>query len=419
MKRWIAILLAMCLVWALAGCHKEAEETVPTQPSTEPVTEPIAPKTQVGLCLPEKTAQWETCAGQLQSRLETLDYETRVSYGGGSAQEQAKQVQALLGEGAELLVVASVDAHTLEQELSAAANAGVPVVTLDRQLLHGEGISATVTFDYVSLGITMGYQIAEAKQLATAREEKRSYTIEFLMGAADDQNAVLLHQGIMAVLQPYLDSGVLISKTGRVTLEDTYVQRWDEEEARNKFSQYLTVYGDTQPQIVCSASDTLAAGCIAALTEAGCTAENWPVITGIGGDKDAVRNILDGKQAYTVYRDTGMLDDRCARIVHSLLTDAPLPEQDSSAVTGTDQAPSYVCPGVQVDGIKGIGKLLDYGVSEKELALTQGDLEKINAALEETQPPETQPPETTAPTQPETTAPTQPETTAPAPTEQK
>ena len=418
MKRWIAILLAVCLVWGLAGCHKEsAEDTTPTQPSTEPSTEPVQPRDRVELCLPEKTEQWQTCAQALQTRLKAQGYDVRAHYA-ASAQEQAKQLQELIREDADLLVVASVDAHTLSQELDSAATAGVRVVTLDRQVLHAGGVSAAVTFDYVSLGVSMGYQIAEAKQLATAREEKRSHTIEFLMGSADDQNAVLIHRGVMAVLQPYLDSGVLVSKTGRVTLEDTYVQGWDTQNARDKFDQYLTVYQGTFPEIVCGASDALAAGSIAALTEAGCPGESWPVITGIGGDKAAVRNILEGKQSHTVYRDTESLYDRCSQIIACLLTGQALPQQDNGVVSGVTDAPTYVSAGIRVDGIKGIKALLDYGVSAKSLALTKGDLAKINA--EEEAPPETTAP--TEPTEPETSAPTEPteateqETTAPTET---
>ena len=403
MKRWIAILLAVCLVWTLTGCHKEtAAEATPTQPSTQPTTEPVLPEKQVELCLPERTKQWEACAGELQSRLEKLGYGIRTHYAEGSAQEQAKQLQTLIGERADLLLVASVDAHTLGQELTGAANAGVQTVLLDRQVLHAQGVSAVVTFDYVSLGVSMGYQIAEVKQLETAKAENRSHTIEFLMGSTDDQNAVLIHEGLMAVLQPYLDSGVLVSKTGRVSLEDTYVQGWDTKEAQNKFSQYLTAYGETLPQIVCTASDALAAGCIAALTEAGHGSENWPVITGIGGDKDAIRNILEGKQTHTVYRDTAMLYDTCSRIMHSLLTGQSLPTQVDAVVSGTAEAPIYLCAGVQVDGVKGIGKLLEYGVSETALSLTKEDIAKIHA-------PEEDPvPETTAPadTEPTETKPT-------------
>lgn len=405
MKRWIAILLAACLVWALAGCHKEnAEDTTPTQPSTEPSTEPVQPRDRVELCLPEKTEQWENCAKALQTRLEEQGYDVSARYAAG-AQEQAKQLQELIREDAALLVVASVDAHTLGEELDSAATAGVQVVTLDRQVLHARGVSAAVTFDYESLGVSMGYQIAEAKQLATAREENRSHTIEFLMGSADDQNAVLIHRGVMAVLQPYLDSGVLVSRTGRVTLEDTYVQGWDPQTARDRFSQYLTVYEGTFPEIVCGASDELAAGSIEALTQAGCPAESWPVITGIGGGKAAVRNILEGKQTHTVYRDTENLYDRCSQIIACLRTGQALPQQDNGVVSGVTDAPTYVSAGVRVDGVKGIKALLDYGVSANALALTKGDMAKING--EET------PPETTAPTEP-----TEPETSVPAePTE--
>lgn len=404
MKRMIAILLAVCLVWGLAGCHKEVEEPVQTapitQPVTEPVTEPAAPKIQVELCLPEQTQLWESCAKSLQTCLTEQGYATQVYYAGGSALEQAKQLQTLIQKGAEILVVASVDAHTLEEELQSAAAAGVKVVALDRQVLHAQSVSAAITFDYLSLGVAMGHQIVEEKQLTTAKEEDRTYTIEFLMGAADDQNAVQIHQGIMAVLQPYIDKGVLVSKSGRVSMEDTYIQRWDAELAKTKFSQYMEFYGDILPDIVCAASDELAAGCMAVLSEAGYDVEKWPVITGIGGGSETIRNILDGKQDYTIYRDVSAMYEKCAQIVRCLLENETLPQQDN-----TGEVPTYFSTAVQVNGVAGIGVLLDEGISMKQLGLTEADVDRILQAeapetTEATEPAETnEPTEATEPTE--------------------
>ena len=298
----------------------------------------------------------------------------------------------------------------LGQTITAAAES-VKVVTLDRQVLYAEGVLAAVTYDYLSLGVAMGSQIAEEKALATAKEEKRSYTIEFFMGSADDQNAVLLHQGILAVLQPYLDTGVLKSKTGRVLLEDTYIQKWDTDLAKTKCAQYLKSYKDTPVDILCAASDTIAAGCIEALTEAGYTAENWPMITGMGGDNGAIRQILEGKQTATVYRDAEAMYETCSQVVHALLTEQPLPTQDNALQPGNSV---YICPTVTVAGVKELAKLLDYGLTEKQLELTKEDVEKIHAP-EEAVPQETTPEESSVPTEPsEPTEPNPTETTAAA-----
>lgn len=408
MKKWIILLLAVCFVWTLAGCNNENAEDVTTQPTTVPVTEPVIPAFQVGISLPDRTGPWESRAKDLTSLLQKQDCGVDVRYAEGSAEEQTRQVQKLVQSGVDLLIVASVDAHTLQQELEGAAAKGIKVIMLDRQVLHAQGVSAAVTFDYVNLGVAVGYQIAEAKQLESARSEQRSYTIEFLMGSAEDQNAVLLHQGVMAVLQPYLDTGVLVSKTGRLSLEDTYVQGWKADSAQSKFAQYLESYQDSVPDIVCTVSDELAAGCIAALEALESPVENWPMITGIGGRQSAIRYIMDGKQCSTIYQDEGKLQALCGEIAECLLKETELPERAVGA-----EMPTYLCPVVQVSGLKGVEGLLDYGLSMRQLGLTEADMDRIeqaDAPPETTEPP-TEPtqPETTVP--PETTSPTQPEPT--------
>ena len=46
--------------------------------------------------------------------------------------------------------------------------------------------------------------------LDKAREDKKSYTIEFLMGSPDDNDALFLCNGIQEGLQEYLDDGTLV-----------------------------------------------------------------------------------------------------------------------------------------------------------------------------------------------------------------
>ena len=82
--------------------------------------------------------------------------------------------------------------------------------------------------------------IVKAKNLETAKQENRSYSIEFFMGSPDDNNALFLYNGIMEVLQPYLDNGVLVCKTGRTSFQDTCILRWSQETAQQWAENYLS-----------------------------------------------------------------------------------------------------------------------------------------------------------------------------------
>lgn len=53
------------------------------------------------------------------------------------------------------------------------------------------------------------------QELDKVREAKESRTIEFFMGSLDDTQALFLYNGLMEVLQEYLDDGTLVCRSGK------------------------------------------------------------------------------------------------------------------------------------------------------------------------------------------------------------
>lgn len=227
MKRCTALLLALTLFVCLTACKQEnTPDTTPPTVVTAPTVPAPAAKT-VDLCLPAETDVWTAWGETLKARLNGLGHQVRIWYAQNDIDEQIGQVKTAAQEQTNCLVLVPVDALAITGALTQAVSAGVKVVTLDRQVSHSQALHSVVSFDYALMGRTIADHIVQAKGLDTAGEEKRSYTIEFFMGSTDDYSAFLLHKGIMEVLQSYLDSGVLVCKTGRTSLEDTYVQNWD------------------------------------------------------------------------------------------------------------------------------------------------------------------------------------------------
>lgn len=404
MKRCIALLLALTLFVCLTACKQENTPPPDTTAATAPTPPAPAVKT-VDLCLPAEADVWTAWGETLRTRLSGLGHKVRLWYAQNDSSEQTRQVNTAVKELSSCIVLVPVDALAITGALTDAVSAGVKVVTLDRQVSHSQGLHSVVTFDYVRMGRTIAEQIVKAKGLDTAATEKRSHTIEFLMGSTDDYSALLLHKGLMAVLQSYLDSGVLVCKTGRTSLEDTYVQHWDTDLAKEKCLGYLREYKDDPVDILCAASDSIAQGCIAALEQKGYTAENWPVITGQGGETDALQAIFDGKQTATVRTDKAALLEKCGTLVHLLLTDSLLPAPDNTLAGSAQEAPLYFCPATPV-----------YGKDAAQTLLPKETTPVTTTPPATTTPPvTTTPPETTAP--PETTSPTEttspPETTTP------
>lgn len=314
MKRFMGVFLAVCLLLSFAGCAKKPAAKTNDQPTPEP-DRPV-----VGICLPEESQQWKENAQMLREELQALGFEVKTEYAQNDPQMQLKQIKALAEEQVVCLVVAPADAMALTQELEESDVAGIPVVAYDRQLQDLEVADAAVGFDYFAIGQSLGEYIVSAKELGTAKEP---LSVEFIMGSAEDDRAVQLHAGLLQSLQPYLDAGSLVCPSGRIGFADTYVLQEDSRMAAEKLSKCLSDHYEKAPlDILCVASDDLAAACEEALLGADYTEENWPLITGQGGLPQAIRQIIDGKQTVTVYKDRAALTKACAQQVNSLVTGA-------------------------------------------------------------------------------------------------
>lgn len=373
MKKLIAMLLALAMLAALTACGAEPQtpaDTGSASGSTAPEEMSVAGKT-VGISLPNQTSQrWLDDSAALTERLEALGCQVLLQDALDDALLQADQVQSMIAQPVDCLVIAAIDSLTLTDALQQAKTAGIPVIAYDRLLMNTDAVTYYTAIDSEAVGAAIGEYIVNAKQLQTAQEEGRSCTVEFFMGSPEDHNAVLLHQGVMGVLQSYLDSGVLICKSGRVSFEDTCIHGWSGEKAQANCGKHLAdIYTDAVPDILCAASDSLAEGCRMALEEAGHTAgESWPLITGQDADLAALKRILSGQQTMTVYTNTDALVRSCAELTEAVLSGVPADLGGVVCDNGTMEVPSVLCQPVAVDAQNYREILVDSGCySEAQL----------------------------------------------------
>ena len=113
----------------------------------------------------------------------------------------------------------------------------------------------------------------------------------------------------MSVLQPLIDSGVLVVKSGQTTIEQVATLRWDGAVAQKRMEDILVGnYADGSVVTgVLSPYDGLSRGIIAALTDAGYTKKNLPIITGQDAEVLSVKSMIAGEQYSTIYKDTRKL----------------------------------------------------------------------------------------------------------------
>lgn len=329
MKRLFAFLAVLSLV--LYGCAEAPEQTRPTE---APVNN------TVGICLPDFS--WSDRAQQLTQQLEAAGCQVLVECAGGDVQLQHSQVQTLVNMPVGCLVVVAIDSMSLNDVLTDA----VPVIALDRMLLYTDEVAGCVAPDSYAAGQQLGRYIIQNKQLDTA---EAPLTVEFFMGVPEEHNSLLFYQGVMEQLQPYLNSGVLRCASGRTSLEDTYICSETVNDASERCFDYLAeFYSAEAPDILVTASDVLADGCIDSLISFGLEpGEGWPLIAGVGATEEGLENVSEGYQSVTLHMDTGALVEQCARWVCDVIEGKPITGETTS--NGMIDVPTQLLPMVAVD----------------------------------------------------------------------
>lgn len=367
MKKLLAILLVLSLVFALAACAPKTETPDPTTPENNeqtenPGTEQPAEQPEggevvgsgkvVGIAMPTQSSErWINDGANMKQQLESLGYEVVLQYAEDDVQMQVSQIENLVGQQVDCLVIAAVDSGALTSVEAQAKTAGIPIIAYDRLLMDTDAVSYYASFDNEGVGRAIGEYIESEKDLPAAQAAGESYTIEFFMGSPDDNNAVLLHRGVMKVLQQYLDDGTLVCKTGRTSFEETCILRWSQETAQQWCENYLaSFYADEDLDIACSAFDGFAYGIRAALDAAGYTADNWPMITGQDAELMAVKNIISGHQTMSIYKDTRLLAEKCVTMVNAVINGTEPEINDTETYNNNVvTVPSYLCTPVAVD----------------------------------------------------------------------
>lgn len=362
MKRKLlsAIVCVAMVASLLVGCSPKTttdQGTTGTTESTDSTkttdTAKSGEKFKVGVAMPTQSSErWIKDGDNMKSQLEALGYDVELQYAEDDVQAQVSQIENLIANGADALVIAAVDSSALVNVLAQAKQNNIPVIAYDRLLMDTDAVSYYATFDNKGVGTAIANYIVEAKDLKNAKAQGKSYTIEFFMGSPDDNNALFLYNGVMEVLQPYLDDGTLVCKSGRTSFDETCILRWSQETAQQNAENYLSgFYADgTKLDIACSAFDGFAYGIKAALEGAGYTSADWPLITGQDSELMATKNIVAGTQTMSIYKDTRLLAEKCVSMVKAVL------EGTEPEINDTEQynnnvitVPSYLCTPVAVD----------------------------------------------------------------------
>lgn len=302
MKKLLALLLALVMVFALAACGEEpsTESTDPgTTESADPGTESLG---YIGISMPTQSLErWNRDGAFLRDEFEAAGYEAELLYANNEVDQQVSDIQNLIADGVDLLVISAIDGESLNTVMNEAAESGIPVIAYDR-LIMNDNVDYYVSFDNYSVGQLQGTFLEEHFDLANRTADDPVY-IEFTAGDPADNNAPYFFNGAMDVLTPYLESEVLVCRSGQTDFDTVATEQWDTEVALNRAQTILGGFysgGEQLDAWLCS-NDSTALGVTQAVGS-DYAGDNTVIITGQDGDEANLKNVLDGAQAMTVYK---------------------------------------------------------------------------------------------------------------------
>lgn len=368
MKKLLALLLAMTMLFALAACSGGTPATTP--PATEaPATEAPEPE-------PTEAPQGETpeelnigvfyytfsdvyissVRGYMDSALDAMGVKYKNYDGNGNQTTQTEQIETAITNGANLLIVNIVENSSpdaAQNAADAAKNAGIPIIFFNRDfdasVIQSYENAAFVGTDAPEAGHMQGELIAD---VLLADYDKYDLNgdgkISYVMFKGQEGNVEAEYRTQYAVE----DADTFLTEAGKAPLEfydannvNKYLVdqdgKWSAAAATNYMDTILAEYNDTNGnmiELVIANNDDMAAGAISSLNSVGYnTGEEggkYIPVFGVDATDTAKELIADGKMEGTIMQDAeGMANTICALVKNI---------QDGNALMdGIDEAGGY------------------------------------------------------------------------------
>ncbi len=237
--------------------------------------------------------RWSRDRDYFVDAAEKMGAKVYVQSADASEQRQISQIENLISRGVDAIVIVPFNAKVFDHVLAEAKKENIKVISYDRLILNAD-VDAYISFDNVKVG----------QMQAQGVVDKVSKGNFFLLGGAPtDNNAKLLREGQMMVLQPLVDKGDI------KIVGSQWVREWNPSEALRIVEDALTA-NDNKIDAVVASNDATAGGAIQALLA---QKLNAPV-SGQDADLAAVKRVAQGQQALTVYKPLKLIASEAAKL---------------------------------------------------------------------------------------------------------
>lgn len=325
------VIIAAC-VTALSSLYPREGERAGSNPNAL-----FESRTMIGISVPWLgTQNWMEAEKYFTEQLDEAGYKVIVQAADQKVAQQQQQIEAMIENGARVIVVAPVDGSQLGSVLGKAQNAGVYVIGYDRPIQNTEAVDCLVQFGSVETGRKQGQALLEGLKKVRG---KAPYNVELFAGGPADPNAPLFYQGAMEILLPEIEAGNIVIVSGQKKFNQCATEDWDNGKAQKRMESLLAGnYSNKTIDGVLSPNDGIARAILTACEDAG---QPLPVVTGLDAENESVKLVWEGKQYCTIAKPTKDLVTKTVEIIDSLQNNGGLPETDSSFNNGKKEVPLF------------------------------------------------------------------------------
>ena len=278
-----------------------------------------------------KEERWQRDKELVEKRAKEVGASLSVQVANGDDSLQIKQAENLLTQGVDVLIVAPHNGEVAASIVEAAHRQGVPVISYDR-LIRNADVDLYVSHQVVKMGEM------QAKYLLD-HVNKKPANFVIVGGSPTDNNALLLHQGQMNILQPAIDRGDV-----KIVAEQ-YAKEWQASAALNIVENALT-RANNQVDAVVASNDGTARGAVQALE--GQNLAGKVLVSGQDADLASLQLILQGTQTMTVYKPIEPLANVAVDSAIKLARGEPINTSDKIN-NGLKDIPSILLEPIAVD----------------------------------------------------------------------
>ena len=309
-------------------------------------------KGMVGISMPTKTStRWISDGETMEKLFKDAGYTPDLQFADDDIPNQLAQIENMVTKGAKVLVIGAIDGTTLSDILQKSADAGVKVIAYDRLIRDSGNVDYYATFDNFQVGVLQATSLVDGLKANFA--DVKPWNVELFGGSPDDNNAFFFYDGAMSVIQPLIDKGDIVIKSGQTGMETVGTLRWDGAVAQARMENLLSsTYTDGRVDGVLSPYDGLSIGILSALKGVGYGSGDQPmaVVTGQDAELPSVKSILADEQYSTVFKDTRELAKVAVNMVNAIMEGKEPEVNDTKTYdNGVKVVPSYLLKPVAVD----------------------------------------------------------------------